>query len=457
MQVLGSLVQWPGTLRVTRRWLLVGRVDFEVTNVVADLGRILVAFLFHGRSQFTAELDEPKLLLAGTGCALGNLAAMLGLAVNVFQERQQLILERDVVVRTTKPTLRSKLLERDATAWAGALIEFVQVLFRFGLGPRRHFIERFRGCLGEVLLCTRLAQMQSLNFTVSKFGDVQDGGFGAATALFHDNYANRFSVTGLSSRKRPRGSVAGSICGTVASADWIGRILARDGGVSRLCGVSDKAIASFKGVAPYAFGDIRWGGTWDWDVIVFAAGVLAVSALVRRVRKSFGREGWRFVSGDVVWRRGSLFTARASRNPNETAEPRIAPNTRRQTCEGPSLSLEHLHAARSNKLSSLTRWKLAVAELVPDDRPRSQARPALRRSRPRLVRTPIPRPPLAIPHLNGTQARLPTHPKPTRAHLMFPGRMGQARFESRPTIERPLEKCDGPARRSAAGPTLHPA
>ena len=44
----------------------------------------------------------------------------------------------------------------------------------------------------------------------------------------------------------------------------------------------------------------------------------------------------------------------------------------------------------------------------------------------------------------------------SQGHRLFQSRVGQARFERRPTVEKPLEKCGGPARRSAAGPTLHP-
>ena len=72
----------------------------------------------------------------------------------------------------------------------------------------------------------------------------------------------------------------------------------------------------------------------------------------------------------------------------------------------------------------------------PDDLPRPQARPAVRRSRPRLVRTPRPRPPPPIPHTKGTQTRLPPHPQPTHDHLMFLRRVGPARFERRPTMRK---------------------
>ncbi len=167
-----------------------------MTYRVPNPRRVLVTFLVDGGSKFASKFDQPELLLTGIGGALGNLAAMFCFAVNIFQQRQQFVFKRDVVVRTSQPSLRPKLLETDPATGTHPLIEFIQIFAGFRFCPGRHIFSRSGGGLAEIVLGTRFTQVQSLNFTLPKFGDVQDGGFRAATALFHDDCANRFNDTG---------------------------------------------------------------------------------------------------------------------------------------------------------------------------------------------------------------------------------------------------------------------
>ena len=167
-----------------------------MTDRIPNFCGVFVTFFFHGRPQFTAQLYQPELLLAGIGGSFGNFSKVLGFTVDILEQRQKFIFKCNVIVWTPESPLCPKLFERDPATGTETLIKFIQIFASFLLSPGGHFVGNAGGSLTEVFLRTRFAQVQSLNFTVPKFGNVQDGGFGAATALFHDDYANRFSDTG---------------------------------------------------------------------------------------------------------------------------------------------------------------------------------------------------------------------------------------------------------------------
>src|SRR5262249_7351937 len=105
------------------------RVLLEVSDLVAEPGRILVVLGGHGPFQLVAQLDQLGLALAVAGSPPGDLAAVANLLVDVLQQRHQLVAEDLVVVRTPQPAGVAEFSERGAAHRAGPLVG------RRGLAP----------------------------------------------------------------------------------------------------------------------------------------------------------------------------------------------------------------------------------------------------------------------------------------------------------------------------------
>ncbi len=77
-------------------------------------------------------------MFAAARGAAGTLAHVLRLAVDVHDQRFQLLLEGHVVVRAAQPALAAELVERDAADRAGLLVELGQF---FGRLPDGHLLD----------------------------------------------------------------------------------------------------------------------------------------------------------------------------------------------------------------------------------------------------------------------------------------------------------------------------
>ena len=74
-----------------------------VANLVAQLRGLLVFFGGDRFLHFAAQADELRLLVGAVRAALGHFADVLRLVVDVHQQRLELLLEEDVVVRAAQP------------------------------------------------------------------------------------------------------------------------------------------------------------------------------------------------------------------------------------------------------------------------------------------------------------------------------------------------------------------
>ena len=139
-------------------------------------------------------------------------------------------------MRTSQATLSPKFLECDSATGTNALIEFVQIFgdLGFRLDTWGHFVRIDGGRLAQIFLRARFAQVQSLNFTVPKFGDVQYGGFRAATALFHETLPTGSARPGMIFREETATARTLEVSAALRSrSNSTGRILASTRGVSR--------------------------------------------------------------------------------------------------------------------------------------------------------------------------------------------------------------------------------
>ena len=138
--------------------------------------------------------------LAGARRALGKLAGVLRLAVDVFEQRLELFGKRDVVVRAAQTPLAAKLAKRNAAVRADQVLEL--------FGGRVTLFGRLVGGLGrfvlvlrEVLLGAVLAQVKLLHGPRTDFRDVQCRRLGTAAAFLHGTWRLRIDSASLS-RKR---------------------------------------------------------------------------------------------------------------------------------------------------------------------------------------------------------------------------------------------------------------
>src|SRR6266540_4202364 len=86
----------------------------EFANAVAEASGLLVRLAVDRLGQLLAQLHQLRLRLLVLGLAPRRLAAVLGLAVDVLQQRRQLVAELLVVVRAAEPARIAELDELDA-------------------------------------------------------------------------------------------------------------------------------------------------------------------------------------------------------------------------------------------------------------------------------------------------------------------------------------------------------
>ena len=151
---------------------------------------------------------QPKelVVLAALGGNLRRaLTDVLRVAVNALEQRDQIVVEDFVVVSTPQPPLAAELLERDAAEGARlAVVGCFLSLFGLGFrGLRRHrlgleFLRRPSDLNGvQILLGTRLAEVQRLRLPFTNLRDVHGGRLGAATALLHKALKQTVSLNSM--------------------------------------------------------------------------------------------------------------------------------------------------------------------------------------------------------------------------------------------------------------------
>ena len=159
--------------------------------------RPLVLLAGHRFLHFAAEPDQLGPLFAPLRAPLGDLADVLVLAVDIEDQRLQLALEADVVVRTAQPALVAELVEGDPADRAGLLIQLRQLLGGLtdghllghllgqGRGHARGPGRLFAG-LREVLPGVLLAKVQLLRLAPGQLRNVERGGL-IAFLTFHQH------------------------------------------------------------------------------------------------------------------------------------------------------------------------------------------------------------------------------------------------------------------------------
>ena len=120
-----------------------------------------------------------------------TLAHVLQFAVDVQDQRFELRLEANVIVRAAQPALAAELVKRDAAHRAGLLIELRQFLGGLADGHlmgqhRRHASDRRRLARrgSQILPGVLLAEVQLHRFAAGQFGNVKRGRLFALLA-FH--------------------------------------------------------------------------------------------------------------------------------------------------------------------------------------------------------------------------------------------------------------------------------
>src|SRR5262249_27315432 len=98
-----------------------GSTLFEPADPVPEAGRLLVRFPVDRAQELLAELDQVRLRLLGVRRPPRGLADVPGLAVDVLQQRGQLLAELLVVVRAAQPPRVAEVHELDAADLALAV------------------------------------------------------------------------------------------------------------------------------------------------------------------------------------------------------------------------------------------------------------------------------------------------------------------------------------------------
>src|SRR4051812_26304608 len=138
---------------------------FDRADFVAELGCLLV---FLGRNcllHLTAEANQLSLLFRAARAEFRHFADVTRLAMDVEQQRLELIGEADIVVRAAEAALLAKLEEGNAADRAGALVEASELLGGFTNGqglcpqnrPTRAYIGNSIPPGGGESVCTHLA------------------------------------------------------------------------------------------------------------------------------------------------------------------------------------------------------------------------------------------------------------------------------------------------------------
>src|SRR5438876_3960098 len=117
------------------RWFpaILASTFFEPADLVANLSGFLVRFAGDGLLQLLAKLHHFGLSLARLRQPTRRLADVPRLAVDILQERQQLLAEFVVVVRTAEPPGVAKFDELHAAVRALALVQRADFVGLFAL------------------------------------------------------------------------------------------------------------------------------------------------------------------------------------------------------------------------------------------------------------------------------------------------------------------------------------
>src|SRR5437762_10560910 len=100
-----------------------GSLLFQLPDAVAEFRRLLVRLAADRLLELFAQLDQFRLGLLRLRQAAGRLPHVAGLAVDVLQEREQLVAELLVVVRAAEPARVAELDELDPADRALPLLE----------------------------------------------------------------------------------------------------------------------------------------------------------------------------------------------------------------------------------------------------------------------------------------------------------------------------------------------
>src|SRR5262245_12258000 len=142
----------------------------QLANLIAHLRGPLVVFLLLGVVHLAPQPDQLGMLVGAGRLPLRPLAGVLGLAVDISDQRRQLLLEADIIVRATQPALVAEFEEGDTADGAGPFVELGQLLG--GLAELELFGEHIRQRRGDcrsaaaaiarcqILLGAALAEMQ---------------------------------------------------------------------------------------------------------------------------------------------------------------------------------------------------------------------------------------------------------------------------------------------------------
>src|SRR5690242_19649096 len=139
----GSPYSVPPSFRLRR---LTRNPPFQLLDLIAQTRGLFVRFLGHGQPQVVSQFDQLITLLAVVGHAFGELAAVMSVAVDVFQKRKQLVAKGDVAMGAAQPPLTAKFPVRHLAGRANELFERLQL----GLAECRSFDQSPRRCFGSV-------------------------------------------------------------------------------------------------------------------------------------------------------------------------------------------------------------------------------------------------------------------------------------------------------------------
>src|SRR4029077_3505525 len=105
------------------------RPAFQLVNLVAKPGRFFVRLLSNRQPQVISEFDELVAFLAVVGGPLGEFSTVMRVAVNVFEQGEQLFAKGAVAVGTAQPALTAKFSERRLAGGADEFFEGLQLGF----------------------------------------------------------------------------------------------------------------------------------------------------------------------------------------------------------------------------------------------------------------------------------------------------------------------------------------
>lgn len=151
------------------------------------MGGLLVILEFDGGLQLTFEPHQFVVPPIDLGLVLRAFADVLGRSVDTFKKWDEPVPEDFVILRAAEASLGAEFLEGNSAIGTGGAFGLFGASGELQLGlAEGFFVDFFAGPdMGEIFLRAPFAQMQCPAFTVLDFGDMQRGGLGAATTLFH--------------------------------------------------------------------------------------------------------------------------------------------------------------------------------------------------------------------------------------------------------------------------------